>query len=99
MVGSMERYYKALAEVKGAPAMSMGQIKKYVDRVGIDNPRTYKELRSAGVTAEQVSKATGIPMDKVMQSVQKGRMARSAGIKGIAKPDQDEGMNGQGQAQ
>ena len=96
MVASMERYYKALREVKGAPVMSMDQIKRYVDRVGADYPKAYKELKSAGVTADQVSKATGVPVETIMQRIKGANAPKPAGLAGIMQSGVSRGMSGQG---
>jgi len=94
----MERYYKALRDIKGGPVMSDQQIKRYADRVGDNYPRALKELQAAGVTPEQAAKATGVPLETIMQRIKGANAPKPAGLAGIMQSAVTRGMDGQGQA-
>jgi DNA-directed RNA polymerase specialized sigma24 family protein len=65
----VERYFKALKELKGGPVMNDEQVKKYADRVGDNYAKALKELQAAGVTPAQAARATGVPVETIMQRI------------------------------
>jgi len=92
----MERYFKALREIKGGPVMNDEQVKKYAERIGENYPRALKELQAAGVTPEQAARATGVPVETIMQRIKGANAPKPAGLAGIMQSAVSRGMSGQG---